>query len=102
MESNNYIKTLIVNGKEIKLGMNDYCQCYFIEWEDDEGKIQDASLGTYNSDYMGEVYYRFDPVYKDLFRKDLYGEELTEEDEAKFEEYQKMFAKEYGTYYGKE
>ena len=101
MDSNDYIKTLMVNGKEIKLGMNDYGQCYFIEWEDAEGKIQDASLGTYNSDYMEEVYYMFDPVYKELMRKSFRGE-LTDEDEAKFEEYQKMFAKEYGTYYGEE
>ena len=101
MDSNDYIKTLTVNGKEIKLGMNDYGQCYFIEWEDDEGKIQDVGLGTYNSDYMEEVYYRFDPAYKELMRKSFRGE-LTDEDEIKFEEYQKMFAKEYGTYYGKE
>ena len=101
MDSNEYIKTFHIDGKDIKLGLNDYGQCYFVEWEDDEGKIQDVGLGTYNFDYMEEVYYMFDPVYKELMRKSVRGK-LTDEEEIKFEEYQKMFAKEYGTYYGEE
>lgn len=95
MDSNDYIKTLTVNGKEIKLGMDDYGQCYFIEWEEPDGKIMDTSLGTYNLHYMESVYHMFDPVYKQLSRKDLFGEEFTEAEQKLWDEYMRMFEEEY-------
>ena len=46
MKPDEYIKTLNVGGKEIKLGLDDYGQCYFIEWVDDNGKTQETRLGN--------------------------------------------------------
>lgn len=98
MDTNEYIKTLTIDGYEIKLGLDDYGQCYFIEWEDEQNKVQTLGLGTYNFRYMEEIYYLFDPVYKDLSRKNLYGEELTEEEKALWKRYKDLFEEEYKMY----
>ena len=93
MTKEEYIKTLNISGHEIKLGLDDYGQCYFIEWEEN-GKIRDMGLGTYNFHYMEEIYYMFDPVFKELAKKDLYGEEMTSEEQNKWLEYKNLFNEE--------
>lgn len=97
MTENEYIKTLNINGREIKLGLDDCGQCYFIEWEEN-GKTKDVGLGTYNFHYMEEIYYMFDPIFKELAKKDLYGDEMTPEENKKWLEYKKIFNKEYELY----
>ena len=94
MKPDEYIKTLNVGGKEIKLGLDDYGQCYFIEWVDDNGKTQETGLGTYNFHYMEDIYYMFDEKYKELSRKELFGD-LTDKDWNELRKYEKMFEKEY-------
>lgn len=96
MDSNDYVKTLTVNGKEIKLGKDDYGQCYFIEWEEPNGEVMDAGLGTYNMYYMEDIYHMFDPVYEQLSHKDLFGEEFTDTEKKLWDEYMKLFEEEYG------
>lgn len=98
MDTNQYIKTFTINGHEIKLGLDDYGQCYFIEWTDENGNKQDTGLGTYNFHYMEEIYYRFDPIYKSLARKEIYCEELTEEEKVLWKRYQDLFEEEYKMY----
>lgn len=98
MDTNEYIKTFTINGQDIKLGLDDYGQCYFIEWEDEQNNVQTLGLGTYNFRYMEEIYYLFDPTYKDLSRKDLYGEELTDEEKVLWKRYKDLFEEEYKTY----
>lgn len=95
MEKNEYIKTLNVAGKEVKLGLNDYGQCYFIEWVDEDGKEQSMGLGTYNSHYLEDIYYLFDPEYKALKKKELWGDYMTPKEYDRWLEYGKLFKKEY-------
>lgn len=94
MTSEEYIKTFNINGKEIKLGLDDYGQCYFIEWIDDNGETQETGLGTYNFHYMEEIYYLFDEKYKDLVRKEMFGG-ISSPEWLELEKYDKMFKEEY-------
>ena len=98
MEFSQYIKTLTICGHDIDLGLDDYGQCYFIEWIDENGDKKDTGLGTYNFHYMESIYHMFDPVYKELSRKKLYGEELTEEEKVLCKRYQDLFKEEYKMY----
>ena len=93
MTENEYVKTLNICGTEVKLGLDDYGQCYFVEWEED-GKTRETGLGTYNSNYMEAIYYMFDPRYKELSKRGLFGE-LTEKDWLEYCRYHDMFDEEY-------
>ena len=99
MKAEEYIKTLDVCGRKIKLGMDDYGQCYFIEWTNPlTGEQMETGLGAYNSDYMDTIYYLFDGRYKELARKEAFGE-LSDGETAEMERYFDMFKKEYESGY---
>lgn len=95
MTSDEYVKTLVINGTTIKLGIDDYGQCYFAEWVGDDGELNSQSLGTYHSDYMGELYYLFEPEYARIHKKLFMGEELSEEENNKYEEFENQITREY-------
>ena len=95
MRKEEYIKTLIVNNKEIKLGIDDYGQCYFIEFINDNGDIEELSLGTYNCDYMEEIYGLFDEEYKKLLEKEFLKKPFSKSDKNKMDKYKKLFKEEY-------
>lgn len=97
MNRDSYIKTFHICGYDIDLGLDDYGQCYYIEW-DDYGEKKSTSLGTYNFHYLEDIYYLLDPVYKILTHKDLWGEEMTLEEKEAWQDYQKIFEEEYSTY----
>lgn len=59
MTEEEYVKSLSINGHTIKLGIDDYGQQYFIEWEDFDGK-HEMGLGSYNLDYMTDILYMSD------------------------------------------
>lgn len=90
MSKDEYIKTISVCGQKIDVGIDDYGQCYFIEWDDEDGHNEDC-LGAYNFNYVESIYARFDKEYKSLLRKVICKKEMTEDEVAKFKEYQKMF-----------
>lgn len=94
MRKEEYIKTLIVNNKKIKLGIDDYGQCYFIEFINDNGKIEELSLGTYNCDYMEEIYGLFDEEYKKLLEKEFLKKPFSKSDKNKMDKYKKLFEEE--------
>ena len=100
MDKRNYIKTLHICGYDIDLGLDDYGQCYYIEWEQD-GEKKVTGLGAYNFHYLEDIYYMFDPEYKILARKEIWGEELTEDEKKMLAEYQQIFDDEY-KFYGEE
>ena len=54
-----YVETLVLNGKMINIGIDDAGQCYFVEWVDDNGKLKQESCGTYNFNYKGYAEYKF-------------------------------------------
>lgn len=43
MKKEEYIKTMNINGNSIDLGIDDYGQQYFVEWEDSDGKHENGS-----------------------------------------------------------
>ena len=54
MKQNEYIKTIVLDGKMINIGLDDYGQCYFFEYVKD-GALKEVSCGTYCPDYMQEI-----------------------------------------------
>lgn len=53
MRQEEYIKTIVVYGKMVNIGIDDYGQQYFIEFVNDKGELKEIGCGTYNSDYDG-------------------------------------------------
>ena len=51
MKQEEYIKTIVVYGKMINVGMDDYGQQYFIEFVNSKGEIEEVGCGAYNFDY---------------------------------------------------
>ena len=51
MKREEYVTTIVVYGKMVNVGMDDYGQQYFLEYVDDNGELVEFSCGSYNSDY---------------------------------------------------
>lgn len=94
MTKEEYVKTFTVCGVKVDLGLDDYGQCYFIEWADENGEKQSAGLGTYNFNYMESIYSLFDKRYKELWRKWFYNE-MSEEEKSEWKRYEEIFDAEY-------
>lgn len=72
MKTNEYVKTIVVYGKMVNVGMDDTGQQYFIEYLDDNGELQIIGCGAYNSDYEGFAKMAID---RRRFMIELLGEE---------------------------
>lgn len=94
MKKEEYIKTLNVDGTKVNLGLDDCGQCYFIEWTDKSGKKKSTGLGTYNTHYMEDIYYMFDERYKELSKKEMFGE-ISPPEWLELEKYERLFEEEY-------
>lgn len=55
MKKSEYVKTIVLDGKMINVGLDDYGQCYFFEFVDKNGELKEMSCGTYCFDYMQEI-----------------------------------------------
>lgn len=90
MTDQEYVETLHINGKEIKVGLDDYGQCYFFEYLDENNKLVSVSCGSYNSQYLEEIYYYFDPYSTEisLYGKD-YFDEITQDMLKRYNKYKK-------------
>ena len=51
MKTNEYVKTIVVYGKMVNVGMDDCGQQYFIEYVNDKGELTEVCCGAYNFDY---------------------------------------------------
>lgn len=51
MKNEEYLKTLIVYGKMVNIGVDDNGQQYFIEFVNSKGELEEVSCGAYNHDY---------------------------------------------------
>ena len=51
MKQEEYIKTIVVYNKMVKVGLDDYGQQYILEYVNDEGKIVIIGCGAYNFNY---------------------------------------------------
>ena len=94
MKKEEYIKTMNINGNSIDLGIDNYGQQYFVEWEDSEGK-HEMGLGVYNMNYMSDILYKFDPNFKQAVKVLLNGESLDEENKDKLWSYIESILDEY-------
>lgn len=100
MTADEYVYTLDVNGIEVKVGIDDYGQCFFYEYTDCNGNLKVESCGAFNEGFVQYIYHELDPSYKELARKALY-DELDEYDEDKLEDYHILFKEAYKKYYEK-
>lgn len=78
MKKEEFVTNFAVGDKLISVGLDDYGQCYFIEWAED-GEIKEESCGSYNTDYKGYIEYRFGDPIKDCpyySSNDLFSETL--------------------------
>ena len=97
MTKEEYVKTIEICGNKIDLGLDDYGQCYFIEWIDKNGEKKSTGLGTYNFHYLEAIYALFDKKYKELWRKWFYNE-MNEEEKTEWKRYEEIFDAEYKCY----
>ena len=58
MTREEFVENIVIGNKLISVGLDDYGQCYFIEWAED-GKIKEESCGSYNFNYKGYIEERF-------------------------------------------
>ena len=50
MKRDEYVKTIVVYGKMVNVGMDDYGQQYFIELVNEDGELIEVGCGAYNFD----------------------------------------------------
>ena len=93
MTKKEFVRTITVCGQKIDIGIDDYGQCYFIEWDDSEGH-HEMGLGAYNFNYIEPIYSMFDNKFNTLLRKHMLDEPMTDEEKNDYEEYQNLFRKE--------
>lgn len=93
MDKKDYIRTLHINGNDIDLGIDDYGQCYYIEYKDEDGNLQEVGLGSYNLYYMYDIYAMFDPRYNELSRKEA-SYSLTPKEQKELDKYNKKIQQE--------
>ena len=51
MKANEYVTTIVVYGKMVNVGMDDYGQQYFLEFLNDDGELIEFGCGSYNHDF---------------------------------------------------
>ena len=76
MKGSEYVGTIIVKDIVVNIGIDDYGQCYFIEWieeEDNKSVVRQIGLGAYCTDFLESACSIFD--YKGVSIS-LYGKEL--------------------------
>ena len=55
MKQEDYVETLVINSHIVPVGIDDYGQCYYFEYLDKNGQLQEMSCGTYNFNYKREI-----------------------------------------------
>ena len=58
MKQDEYIKTVVYNGRMINIGLDDYGQTYFLEYVED-GELKEECVGPYVTDCEDYIEYRF-------------------------------------------
>ena len=91
MKANEYVKTLVVYGKMVNIGMDDYGQQYFIEYVDNNGDLVEVCCGAYVLDYEDVARSIIDPR---RYFIEIWGEEAVLEMECAREERMKKYEKE--------
>ena len=91
MKANEYVKTIVVYGKMVNIGLDDCGQQYFIEYVNDDGELVEEGCGAYNTDYLSCAKSAIDHRQYSI---EFWGEETYLEMERAREERMKKYEKE--------
>ena len=91
MKTSEYVKTIVVYGKMVNVGMDDAGQQYFIEYVNANGELAEMGCGSYNFDYEDVAKYATDP---DRYSREIWGDEELEKIQKEKEERMKKYKKE--------
>ena len=83
MKTSEYVKTIVVYGKMVNVGMDDAGQQYFIEYVNANGELAEMGCGSYNFDYEDVAKYATDP---DRYSREIWGDEELEKIQKEKEE----------------
>ena len=83
MKISEYVKTIVVYGKMVNVGMDDAGQQYFIEYVNANGELAEMGCGSYNFDYEDVAKYATDP---DRYSREIWGDEELEKIQKEKEE----------------
>lgn len=50
-----YIETIELDGEKYDVYLDDYGQCYYFKYTDENGEIKEIGCGTYNFNYRQEI-----------------------------------------------
>lgn len=92
MKSSEYIKTIVVYGKMVNIGMDDYGQQYFLEYVDDTGHLVETGCGAYNVDFEDVAKISID---YERYNIEFWGKEEWEQIKKEREERMKKYKKEF-------
>ena len=90
------ISIIKIKEKEVRVGVDDYGQCYFASYIDENGEEQEVSFGTYCTEFMEDLFFFADEEFRNLFIKKTKGE-LNEKDKARLDLYYSQFDGLYGS-----
>lgn len=91
MKREEYVTTIVVYGKMVNVGMDDYGQQYFIEYLDDNGELVEVGCGAYNHDYEDVAKTIID---YERHSREIWGDEFWEQMKKEKEERLKQYEKE--------
>lgn len=90
MKISEYVKTIVVYGKMVNVGMDDAGQQYFIEYVNANGELVEMGCGAYNFDYEDVAKHATDP---DRYSREIRGNEEWEKIQKEKEERMKKYKK---------
>ena len=91
MKTSEYVKTIVVYGKMVNIGMDDAGQQYFIEYVNANEELVEMGCESYNFDYEGVAKHVIDP---DRYSREIWGDEEWEKIQKEKEERMKKYKKE--------
>ena len=91
MKQEEYVKTIVVYGRMVNVGMDDYGQQYFLEYVNEKGELVETCCGAYNHDYEEVAKWCIDTRKAYI---EFYGEEEVARIEKEREERMKRYEEE--------
>jgi len=87
-----YYRTVIIDGVEVDIGLDDYGQCYVFRYKDGNDIVEHC-CGAYNSEYMYDVVYAVSSRYRELCRLELF-DALSEAEAEELKRYEQFIREE--------
>ena len=91
MKTSEYVKTIVVYGKMVNVGMDDAGQQYFIEFVNANRELVEMGCGAYNFDYEDFAKHAIDT---DRYSREIWGDEGWKKIQKEKEERMKKYKKE--------